>query len=49
MAGSSPGAFSQVCIGFADILALRGGKTIQQYFASGFIGNGMRCTPLPGV
>jgi peptidoglycan/xylan/chitin deacetylase (PgdA/CDA1 family) len=31
MAGSSPGNFSQVCIGFADILALPDSNTTHQY------------------
>jgi hypothetical protein len=30
LAGSSPGAFSLACIGFADILALPDEKTIHQ-------------------
>jgi hypothetical protein len=33
MAGSSPGNFSRVCIGFADILALPDQKTIHQSWA----------------
>jgi hypothetical protein len=46
LAGSSPGTFFLVCIGFADILALLGKKTIHQSRDRRFAAIGEVCEAL---